>query len=668
MPIAIDDIPHAEPQPLKSDLKVAFIADTGLNSYTKMLWKKLVDQGHDMIIHPGDFAYRFRKGRQFVKTVSSIIPQEIPYITTTGDHDLFEFSKYQEGFVERDLKTPGLSCEGSWGTASVCTYEGIVVLSAGLAFREFDFDLFLHQQLKKYEKWPWKICSWHRNAEHLQVGSKSDGISPRFYEICRKYGAVIITGHQHTYSRTHPMKSFADPSIDDKLKNNYFYDDSDPNHAFIYPGQSVVIVTGLAGTSARPWIERNMKNRFWASVVAKQNMITGGALSCTFNPGGVDEGLSFCQYEDLEGVLHDQFTLRSVSRPIMENTIQSQPLKTESLAKETASFYKESPLWSMTTGVVHSIRGRELNRKLDMAKMASSSPHGLSCNKRSIFRKMYRNLRSAFHNFCHPSDHRHITELVGNSQIVRINEPVESYKIWRGEGPQFLNGHKFDVKLPNFSSHIRNILEKKDIVSNLVQILSIRLQITGSDLSSEFSQTTLSSRLRRKSFGSKTSFNSFLSSQIRDDTHFYIRYKIFLEEPGAEMVASSYSLRRIKSLPCTGPLTKNFPIYKNHNCFDNFETLNNLDKSHQENSAFKKAEWTLPLKALTQADTRAVWTSPNLLGIFPSYSHINEILLEQGKYVSFIPDSEKSSALIFNSLTNPHCRISARWIVSYKIT
>ena len=55
----------------------------------------------------------------------------------------------------------------------------------------------------------WKICAWHKNQQAMQVGGKSDEVGWSAYEACREAGALIATGHEHTYERTKTLTSMS---------------------------------------------------------------------------------------------------------------------------------------------------------------------------------------------------------------------------------------------------------------------------------------------------------------------------------------------------------------------------------------------------------------------------------------------------------------------------
>src|SRR2546426_11305871 len=48
----------------------------------------------------------------------------------------------------------------------------------------------------------WKICSWHKDQNAMQVGGKGDEMGWKVYETCKDLGAIIATAHEHSYHRT----------------------------------------------------------------------------------------------------------------------------------------------------------------------------------------------------------------------------------------------------------------------------------------------------------------------------------------------------------------------------------------------------------------------------------------------------------------------------------
>ncbi|NIU00221.1 MAG: hypothetical protein GWN01_04580, partial [Nitrosopumilaceae archaeon] len=72
---------------------------------------------------------------------------------------------------------------------------------------------YIKNQLGKTES-VWRICSWHKNMNAMQVGSKPDDTGWEVYEECRKGGAIVATGHEHSYSRTKTLLSIENQTVD----------------------------------------------------------------------------------------------------------------------------------------------------------------------------------------------------------------------------------------------------------------------------------------------------------------------------------------------------------------------------------------------------------------------------------------------------------------------
>jgi hypothetical protein len=52
----------------------------------------------------------------------------------------------------------------------------------------------LEENLRKFKQHPWKICFWHKVGNELNPGTKADGFDVTIYEICRRHGAIVLTG------------------------------------------------------------------------------------------------------------------------------------------------------------------------------------------------------------------------------------------------------------------------------------------------------------------------------------------------------------------------------------------------------------------------------------------------------------------------------------------
>ena len=180
---------------------------------------------------------------------------------------MHEFGTYRDFFTARDRKTPGLECEGEWGYASVCRYKGIVFFGMGIKFQRMDYDGFLQSQLPRYRNWPWKICFWHRVDSKFQPGRKNDNVGTRFYDLCREHGAMIMTGHEHQYGRSHTLISFKRPG---QSVIRMISPTTGSQKVQVGQGRSFLAVSGLAGGLPRGWNPRRAKDPWWAAFVSMQ--------------------------------------------------------------------------------------------------------------------------------------------------------------------------------------------------------------------------------------------------------------------------------------------------------------------------------------------------------------------------------------------------------------
>ena len=135
----------------------------------------------------------------------------------------------------------------------------------------------------------------------MQVGHKKDETGLEVYEACRKAGAIIATGHEHSYSRTHLISAFRDPPVVASTSNTLRLE----------KGRTFAFVSGLGGKSARRLKRhpgREGPEPWWAAAYTRDDGATAGALFCTFNPDR-RKGRAECYFKAVEGNIRDRFTV-----------------------------------------------------------------------------------------------------------------------------------------------------------------------------------------------------------------------------------------------------------------------------------------------------------------------------------------------------------------------
>jgi hypothetical protein len=198
----------------------------------------------------------------------------------------------------------------------VCSYKGLVFVLSSYGTSEpacYNFCTGCPTTLgqaqfieKAFAAYPsvWRVCSWHKNHHLLQIGTKGTEVSLPIYDACRKAGAIISTGHEHSYARTHQMSSF----------QNFYTNVSTDGMIHINEGNTVAWVSGVAGYDLRTADPTLVSSAWWAATSASGGTTTVaagyGALFCKFNLNG-DYRKSLCEMKTVDGRILDSFVMQS---------------------------------------------------------------------------------------------------------------------------------------------------------------------------------------------------------------------------------------------------------------------------------------------------------------------------------------------------------------------
>ena len=147
--------------------------------------------------------------------------------------------------------------------------------------------------------------SWHKNMKLMQVGGKSDATGWGVYEELRRGGAIIATGHEHSYSRTHLLSSMQNQTVASTSDTLVLTEDlvGTPGDE----GRSFAFVSGLGGRSIR---SQKLDGPWWAAIYTSTQNANFGALFGTFNYNG-NPKLARFYFKDIDGVVPDSFFVSS---------------------------------------------------------------------------------------------------------------------------------------------------------------------------------------------------------------------------------------------------------------------------------------------------------------------------------------------------------------------
>ena len=295
---------HGAHSPTPMDFKVAFIGDQGLGSNALAVLDLIQGEGAGLVLHQGDLDYA-NDPDAWDDRITSVLGPDFPYFASVGNHDCVgspscsggaSWPDYQEKLVDRLGRIDGVTCNGDLGVNSACSYKGLFFILSGVGTLGAGHEQYIADQLAASNS-VWKICSWHKNQRLMQTGNLQDEVGWGAYEACRQGGAIIATGHEHSYSRTHLMDDLETQSIV-----------STSNTLNLEKGRTFVFVSGLGGKDIRGQNNELAAKPWWASVYNSTNGGNFGALFCAFNSGGV-ETRAHCYFKDIDGEIPDAFDL-----------------------------------------------------------------------------------------------------------------------------------------------------------------------------------------------------------------------------------------------------------------------------------------------------------------------------------------------------------------------
>ncbi|MCJ1296676.1 hypothetical protein MMC34_008242 [Xylographa carneopallida] len=248
--------------------------------------------------------------------ITKTLGDDYPLIAASGNHDYAIWQQYQEKLVTRWQKAGLTTCTGVVGVMHVCTWHGVTIVqitpgvfneSRGIyrnvaGIGDIDYVSFIRDAFAQYPS-PWKVCSWHKNQHLMQTGDKANETGWGVYNECLAQGAMIMTGHEHSYERSYQMSSF----------ENQLFDKTDPLHLTLTPTQGIVVVQGLGGREVR--VNKEPGQTWWASLDNASNQkntapsamhLAFSGVLCKYNLNG-NAKLAYCYDKRIDGQVHDEF-------------------------------------------------------------------------------------------------------------------------------------------------------------------------------------------------------------------------------------------------------------------------------------------------------------------------------------------------------------------------
>lgn len=308
-------------QPTQENLLVAFIGDQGNNNNATAVLQLIENEGAAAVVHNGDFDY-VDNPTSWDNRINSVFGPTYPYFAVVGNHDAAAWSGangYAAKIQQRHASNPEMACTGELGVRANCNFRGLHLIESCVGTSELrsscaannaDQVSFIQDSLASSNA-IFRVCNWHKNQHQMQVGSKSNEVGWNAYQQCVAAGAIIATGHEHSYSRTLTLTDVGNSSSAHGATGAY-------DLLTLGPQKSFVFVSGLAGVGLRPFQTSHANETWWASYytsdrwykngVTQSGVGNYGALFIRFFVDG-NPNKAYAYFKDVSGRIVDTFTI-----------------------------------------------------------------------------------------------------------------------------------------------------------------------------------------------------------------------------------------------------------------------------------------------------------------------------------------------------------------------
>lgn len=303
------------------NLLIAFIGDQGNNGNSDSVLELIRDEGAHAVVHNGDFDYQDNPAA-WDDRITTVLGASYPYFSIVGNHDAAAWSGpagYAARIAARHARNSEMQCTGELGVKANCTFRGLHLVTSCIGTDELRSSCgansaehigFIRDSLQTSTA-TFKICNWHKNQHDMQVGSKFDEVGWSAYRECMDAGAIVATGHEHSYARTLTLTDVGNAAAGHGAVGAF-------HHVSLAPGQNFVFVSGLAGQGRRAFNTNHLSDTWWASYYSSTRwMMNGlvmnglsnyGALFIEFHVDG-DAKRARGYFKDISGRVADEFTI-----------------------------------------------------------------------------------------------------------------------------------------------------------------------------------------------------------------------------------------------------------------------------------------------------------------------------------------------------------------------
>ncbi len=281
--------------------KIAFVGDTDSGSGFQNVLNLIKAEGAKLTVVLGDTSYNRSNDSKWDSMVRNTLGSGDPALFVVGNHDIddSDYGTVRNLAQARLDKQSAVKCSSSYPTstgtsgAMACQLNNVYLVLSGIGTTgsKSSNESALSSKLNSAPAGAWRICAWHKNQKEMQVGGKTDEVGWTAYETCRQKGAIIATGHEHSYSRTHLLSS---------MTNRTVADSSSPYT--LTNGRTLAFVSGLGGTTPR---DQERSGNWWGKIYTATQGAKHGVLFGTFYESHAD-----FYFKNVSGQIIDSFTVQ----------------------------------------------------------------------------------------------------------------------------------------------------------------------------------------------------------------------------------------------------------------------------------------------------------------------------------------------------------------------
>ena len=300
--------------PTPENLRVAFFGDHGLGPDSIATLQLVLAEDADFLVILGDFDYRNDPAAWHAQ-LDEGLGEDFPMFAVAGNHDTSAWDEYREVLMDRLEPIKDVDCEGEIGVQMRCEYKGVELVLSGVGTMFPDSKVphvdFIDETLSQSRS-IWRVCAWHKNQHDMQLGGKGNEVGWGAYHACQEGGAIVATGHEHSYGRTLTMTALGYPEIGHGAIG-------EPDIVEVGPGRTFVFVSGMGGNEIRNFNLSHTEDTWWATQYTKNvytmNGVTVdeyvpelGVLFIDFHVDG-DPFKARGYFKNLTGEIIDEFTI-----------------------------------------------------------------------------------------------------------------------------------------------------------------------------------------------------------------------------------------------------------------------------------------------------------------------------------------------------------------------